>query len=253
MTNPPFSMDDLHALVDRQLPPEQAAALERQLEGDATMAARVAAWRAQREALHGGFDAVLTESIPRRLQQANRRRPRNLLAATAAVGWLALGAIIGWGAHGWRGATNDALTDLPRRAAIAHAVYAPEVRHPVEVSAAEHDHLVAWLSKRLGVRLKVPNLDAQGFRLVGGRLLPGINAGQPVAQFMYQDASGRRLTLYVRSDAQASHDTAFRFAAEQNISVFYWVDGQFGYALSAELERAELLKLAEVIYGKLNR
>ena len=88
---------------------------------------------------------------------------------------------------------------LPVRAARAHLVYAPEVRHPVEVDAKEQDHLVKWLSKRLDIALKVPVLASEGFELLGGRLLPGPEG--PVAQFMYQDASGKRLTLYVLAAA----------------------------------------------------
>ncbi len=49
----------------------------------------------------------------------------------------------------------------------------PEVRHPVEVTAAQQDHLVQWLSKRVGRPLKVPVLAAEGYELVGGRLLSG--------------------------------------------------------------------------------
>ncbi|MDP1651497.1 MAG: anti-sigma factor, partial [Rhodocyclaceae bacterium] len=139
---------------------------------------------------------------------------------------------------------------LARQAALAHAVFSPEVRHPVEVGAAEETHLVAWLSKRLGAELKPPRLSGHGFELVGGRLLPG-DVG-PVAQFMYQDARGQRLTLYVQRDAQDSRETAFRFARENGISVFYWLDGRFGYALSAEMEQPDLLRIATIVYQQLN-
>ncbi len=74
---------------------------------------------------------------------------------------------------------------LARVAAVAHAVYSPEVRHPVEVGADQEAYLVRWLPKRLGANLKVPHLAAQGYPLVGGRLLPGERG--PAAQFMYQD------------------------------------------------------------------
>lgn len=85
-------------------------------------------------------------------------------------------------------------------AAIAHAVFTPEQRHPVEVGAGEQTHLLQWLSRRLGTPLQAPDFSAQGFALVGGRLLPA-GAGEATpparAQFMYQDAPGARLTLYV--------------------------------------------------------
>jgi anti-sigma factor RsiW len=99
--------------------------------------------------------------------------------------------------------------------------------------------------------VRAPRLDGEGMALVGGRLLPGETG--PVAQFMYQCARGRRVTLYVRTEAPDHRETAFRYARENNVRVFYWVDRTFGYALSsADLDRDELLKLANVAYRQLN-
>ena len=108
-----------------------------------------------------------------------------------------------------------------------------------------------WLSKRLGNELKVPLLTQQGFELVGGRLLPGGKG--PVAQFMYQDTSGQRLTLYVSTENTANQDTAFRFAQEGSVNVFYWVDGKFGYALSAGIAKDKLAGIATAVYEQIER
>jgi anti-sigma factor RsiW len=129
-------------------------------------------------------------------------------------------------------------------------VYSPEVRHPVEVGADQETHLVNWLSKRLGAQLKVPHLGSIGYTLVGGRLLPGERG--PVAQFMYQDGKGQRLTLYVRTNPDDTRETAFRFAQENKVGVFYWLDHKLGYALSGEVEKAELLRVATAVYRQLN-
>ena len=137
-----------------------------------------------------------------------------------------------------------------RRAAIAHATYSPEVRHPVEVGADQEQHLVAWLSKRLGVKVRAPKLEEAGLALVGGRLLPGESG--PVAHFMYQTQNGRRLTMYVRAEPSKNRDTAFRYSRENNVSVFYWIDRDCGYALaSADLTREELLRVATLVYKQL--
>jgi anti-sigma factor RsiW len=69
---------------------------------------------------------------------------------------------------------------------------------------------------------------------------------------MYQSESGRRLTLYVRNEPGASAETAFRYAREGRIGVFYWIDRSFGYALSGELEREELYAIASQVYRQLN-
>jgi anti-sigma factor RsiW len=60
------------------------------------------------------------------------------------------------------------------------------------------------------------------------------------------------LTLYVRVNADDSRETAFRFAQEHGVGVFYWLDGKLGYALSGELERNELLRVATAVYRQLN-
>jgi anti-sigma factor RsiW len=39
---------------------------------------------------------------------------------------------------------------------------------------------------------------------------------------------------------------------ERGISVFYWIDGKFGYALSGETDKAELLRVARAVYQQLN-
>ena len=110
---------------------------------------------------------------------------------------------------------------------------------------------MAWLSKRLGAPVRAPKLEAVGYSLVGGRLLPGDNG--PVAHFMYQCNRGTRITLYVRTEAAGNRETAFRYARENNVGVFYWVDRKLGYALSsADISKEDLLKVANAVYQQLN-
>ena len=140
---------------------------------------------------------------------------------------------------------------------MAHAVYAPDARRAVEVDAEHEDQLVAWLSKRMGARMQAPRLHALGYGLVGGRLLPG--ESKPVAQFMYQDGSGSKLTLYASNElpgagvptATPNADTAFSFAQRGALNTFYWVDGEFGYALSAGADRSELARVSAEVYRQL--
>ncbi|MFA9216307.1 MAG: anti-sigma factor [Sphingomonadaceae bacterium] len=140
-------------------------------------------------------------------------------------------------------------TSLAHHAAVAHAVYTPEQKHPVEVAADQQAHLVAWLSKRLGAPLHAPQLETLGYALEGGRLLPGSSG--PVAQFMYRDAHGSRLTLYVSTEQRGLQQSGFRYSQEGALSVFYWIDGPFGYALSGALPRAALGQIANAVYAQL--
>jgi len=251
MTQVPVTEAELHAYIDGLLPSERRAEIEAYLAAHPEDMQRVRAWAEQNQALHAWFDPVLAEALPARVRRsALARRVPPVLRVAAVAAWFALGGVAGWYVHAYNTAKTAEVVAFAHQAVIAHVVYSPEVRHPVEVGADQEAHLVGWLSKRLGASLKVPQLLAVGYQLVGGRLLPG-NQG-PVAQFMFQDGNGQRLTLYVRRGAGNSKETAFRFAQERGVSVFYWIDGKFGYALSSEIDKAELLRIAKVVYQQLN-
>lgn len=247
----PVTEADLQAYVDGVLPETRRAEVEAYLASHPEEAERVAAYRRQNEVLRLQYGPIADEAVPERLRtDALRRRVKYGVRAAAAVAWMALGGVIGWQLQGYLSEQRMESSALARRAAVAHAVYTPEVRRPVEVGADQEVQLVNWLSKRLGTPLKVPQLGDIGYALVGGRLLPGDRG--PVAQFMYQDAKGQRLTLYVRANPDDTRETAFRFAQENNVRVFYWLDRKLGYALSGEIEKAELLRVATAVYRQLN-
>lgn len=242
-----------HALADDRLPESEREALELWLADHAEDAAWVEAVREQNEALRHAYAPCLEAPLPDRLLAAARKPPRRCgwgIRWAAAVGWLVLGVVIGHFIPGSPSSRAPAAPALVREAAVAHAVYVPEVRHPVEVGADQEAHLVQWLSKRLNRPLRVPHLDPLGYALVGGRLLPGDSG--PVAQFMYEESGGQRLTLYVRTETPEGGDTAFRYAREGRYGVFYWVDGKLGYALSGEMPRETLLAVAESVYRQLS-
>lgn len=250
MTRPVVTEEELHAYVEGVLPAARAAEVETYLASRPDEAARVSAYREQIVALHREFDPIVNEPLPYRLQLPRRHWARSLLRYAAVVAWFVLGGVTGWQLHAYLTDQGADAASWPRRAAIAHVVYSPEVRHPVEVGAEQEAHLVAWLSKRLGAPLKVPYLGDQGYQLVGGRLLPGERG--PVAQFMYQEAKGQRLTLYVRVNPDKGGETAFRFAREHGVGVFYWLDHELGYAISGDVEKDELLRLATAVHRQLN-
>lgn len=247
---------DLQAYADGKLPEERRAAVTAWLAAHPDDAERIENYRRIAEELRGTYERVLDEPVPERLERAVR--PARLRRATLIVGWIvlgaALGAAAGWQLHGMRPSAAPAaegVAMLARRAAVAHATYSPEVRHPVEVGADQEAHLVAWLSKRLGTQLRAPKLESVGYSLVGGRLLPGENG--PVAHFMYQCNRGTRVTLYVRSDMASNRSTAFRYALNGNVGVFYWVDSKLGYALSSgDISKEDLLNVANAAYQQLN-
>jgi anti-sigma factor RsiW len=253
--------DLLHAYVDDRLTSDERGAVEAHLAQHPEAAARVRSWAAQNEALHRLFDPVLDERHDLRVDvhaTPAAKRPawwRPVLAMAAA---LLVGVGVGYVARGyWEPDGAPPRQSIARQALLAHAAYLPEVRHPVEVTGREEQHLVAWLSKRLGAQMRAPSLVQAGYQLLGGRLLPASGTAAssdrapPVAWLMYESAQGRRLSLLVRRELPNT-DTAFRFAQEGNTAVFYWVDGPFGYALTGDVGKEELAALARQVYQQLN-
>lgn len=282
----PITEADLHAYVDGQLSAERHAQVQAHLAANPDQAAKAAGYRRIDEDLHALFDPVLQEDIPDRLRDmvaaAPKARPpglgsrlRDRLARVFGAGglggllapawpaggwqpsayaatllWLGLGLSMGLGWQLQGAAPQNTLPPMVKHAAVAYATYASEVVHPVEVRADDEAHLEAWLSRRLGIDLKAAKLDAVGFSLMGGRLLAGTQ--RPVAQFMYEDKIGRRLTLYVKTQESGyDQSVAFRFAREDEVNAFYWIENGTGYVLSGNLGRADLLRVAEAVYAQL--
>jgi anti-sigma factor RsiW len=248
----------LSAWLDGEVESGDNARIQSWLHDNPEDAARVRLWAADRDALRARFSPTLDEPVPEHLTQTvwRRRVGRGAwLQAAAAVMLLAVGAVVGalWRGGSEREPATASVQGFTHRAAVAHAVYAPEERHPVEVSVRDGDgarlreqeqHLARWLTRRLSVPVKLFDLRSEGFELVGGRLLP--DASGPSAQLMYQDAAGQRVTVYLR---KANHEAsaAFRYDRQGDLGTFYWVDGLCGYALVGPQSRERLLALAEAI------
>ena len=253
----PVDDELLSAWVDGELDgqPAERERVEAWLRDHPQEAARVRLWVADRDALRVRMAPLLDEPLPaawRRLVLGDRTLPvgRWRLAAMAA-GLLLTGGLVGaligrqWPAPSATVAQAGAPTaGWVQRAAYAHGVYVPEPRHAVEVKAQE-EHLSRWLTRRIDVPVKLFDLSAHGFELVGGRLLPD-GAGKS-AQLMYQDAQGLRVTVYLRKP-DVPTDATFRYERQGDLGVFYWVESGAGYALVGALPKEQLLALAEAIY-----
>jgi anti-sigma factor RsiW len=261
-STPKITDELLSAYVDGELEAADRERVDAWLQSHPEDRARVQAWQADCAALAALFNPVLDEPAPAALRDTVWRRqgaPRWAMAAAAAGLLLAGGVLGGAGVWQWQAKTHAAqLAQVKQqlaagtaqgwvqRAAFAHSIYTNEPRHAVEVGAQE-EHLSRWLTRRIDIPVKLFDLKAQGFDLVGGRLLP--DGPGKSAQLMYQDAAKRRVTVYLRKPEQGA-DTAFRFEQQGLLGMFYWVEEGAGYALVGDLPRDTLLALAKSIYDQ---
>lgn len=257
--------DDLHAYVDGQLDADARRALEALLVDDPGASARAADWTAQNAALRRAFDPVLHEPLPpamrRTLEKARRGGASGggfapwAMRLAAAAAWVMVGGAVGFGAARWGGVGAPAETSpslsaaLPVEAASAYRVYISERRHVVEVPAAEVDHLTNWLSNKMKTKVRPPDLAPLGWKLLGGRLLASTAAG-PACLFVYENAAGKRVMVYLVSNAN-NEGTTVQFRDRDGVRSLSWLEGPLGYALSGDLDRDSLAPIAAVVREKM--
>ena len=237
----------LSAFVDDELTAAERQALGARLVVDRRAANVVARYRAQRAALRVLCADPAAQAS--RTCVVLRTRASWWHRTALAVGSLAAGAALAGLASviSLPVAPPAAQMAFAEQADLAYVVYAPERRHPVEVTAAREGVLVDWLSKRLNHPLSVPSLREYGYMLLGGRLLPG--AAGPAAQFLYEDGAGARLALYVGPAPQ--REMAIRLLREGDRRTFSWANDHMGYALSGQMAEGQLRKIAVDVCSEL--
>ncbi|MFL9934144.1 anti-sigma factor [Paraburkholderia sp. RL18-103-BIB-C] len=268
--------DDFHAYVDGVLPEYRRETIEFLLHENPAAAVRVDDYFSLNSLLHKRYDPILAEPLPARFRELLQdptpkwfRLPAaNWPRFSALAAMLTLGIGIGFGVqsgmgtggsasgsgtrasslHDVRYSGHDSGDSFVRKAALAHVVYMPEVEIPKTGAGIKDLDFVKWLTSRMGTDVRPPNLEQSGFQLAGGRLLP--DADGSMAQFMYRNAQGERVTLCVSRRKASSNTTAFRLYEDGPVKVFYWIDGQYGYAVSAGIERATLLRLSHDVYAQ---
>lgn len=251
--------EQLCAYLDDELDAATRTKVEQALAQDAQLKAKLASWTTQTIHLRDAFDAELKEPLPGNwLQLARTPAPAAVAqkparASTTAwaerlMRWLpsprfasgfAVAILIGIFVGRDLIPRLDIDGQLVRLASVAHHVYSPDKRQPVEVKG-EDPTLISWISKRLGAKVRAPNLS--GYRFMGGRLLAG--AEEPAAQFMYEEASGKRVTVFIRTEGAAGRSTSPKCGAYRGVSVCYWYAGGVAYALAGEVPEANLSVLA---------
>jgi anti-sigma factor RsiW len=205
MTN--TKVDDvlLVAYVDGEIAPAAARQIEAMMALDESLAERVAMFRRSAGMLKLAFPESEYEDVPPRLLQTIQRhsrkdRMRNWRAVLLPLAASVAGIAIGVGSfmalsHGTREAPVTELANLLSEVGEYHSVFAAESEHLVEVPAARKDHLEAWLSQRVHLPLKAPDLTALKLAFAGGRML--VVNGLPVAQLIYVGDAGQRVALCV--------------------------------------------------------
>lgn len=241
--------NELHQFVDGELSDSRSRVITDYLAGDESLRKKIDSYQEINRKLTDAFNLERLQPSQNRLLliAADRGRIaiRNIAASLLLMG---LGGLLGYSLNNQL-SNSDYVRPIAVEAAFAHTVYVPEVLHPVEVDANQRDHLNAWLSKRLDKPITAPDLRDEGYQLIGGRLLP--DEHRAAAQFMYEDPTGERMTIFIRQAANIP-ETAFLHTENNELGIVYWVDDGLAYALTAAANKTRLSDTAKAVYRLLN-
>lgn len=250
----PVSEEDLHSYVDDRLDPGRRAAVQAYLEAHPETAAQVADYREQRLALRGAFAPAAETPLPpelnlERMIAAHRHKAHRSFAgwrvAASLVLTLTLGAAVGWLGRGLSLPPQTGIAALSREAAENYRVYAADRARPVEIPGARQAVLTQWISNRLRRPVVTPDLTAAGYKPMGGRLVATPHG--PAGLFLYENAQGVRLAVFVRSMGETDRNAAMADNHVNGLDGVAWADDGLGYDLAGPVPSDALRPIANAL------
>jgi anti-sigma factor RsiW len=226
----------LQAALDGELDAAAQAAFERQLADDPDLAADYAR--------HAALQRVLRAKIPRERAPAGLRAKLETMSAPAITkpvqplrrdfmkmaAALAVGLGLGGGATflalGLREPdVVDALITSHRRALLSGT--------PVDIASNDHHNVRPWFDARIAISPPAPDLAAQGFPLVGGRV--DVIGGAPAPALVY------RLGAHVVSvTALPASSSSMHTAGNAGFHALSWRASGFTFWAVSDADRHEL-------------
>lgn len=259
MTSRPIGEDDLHAYIDGVVDGHRRVEIEAFLDSHPNVRTRVTQDIAARDALRAALAPIADEPVPSELDLAHlieRRRGRGWqawtapLQAGAAALLLAIGGAGGWFMHQGQQPPSAGIAALAEEAKQSYAVYAPDMRRPVEIAAADAPLFVQWASRRLDRPVAVPDLSASGYHFLGGRVVPTPHGAAVL--FVYDDGTGKRLTLLSRNMA-IDKDAPMAVEREGAMTTVSWARRGLGFSMVGALDDARLHPIADAARAQLER
>ncbi|WDR01248.1 anti-sigma factor [Devosia algicola] len=252
----PITREMLMAYADGQLSAADATAVKAHLDTNPDDTADVALWQRQRDAIATLYAPAAAEPVPARLKvqrlvaEKSRQRIHTVRWAVAAVVLVGLGLGTGWFGRAYLDRLPSTNDQLIASAIYAHDVFVAEKRHAVEVAAAEQDHLVTWLSNRLATPIGTPDLSAEGFDLVGGRLLPGDQKTGRAAQIMYENAAAERVTVYITA-AVPGEGNIYEHTTRNQTEALFWTNPYITCTVVGALPDAQMKTIGRAVFEQL--
>ncbi|WP_456256524.1 anti-sigma factor family protein [Pseudomonas iridis] len=246
MISMPPSERDLHAYVDHQLSDTDRRVLETWLASHPDEAAQVRGWQQDAQQLRAAMSGALQQPANPALDPAmirlrrQRQSRRHLASAAMLLIAVSVGGFSGWQA---RELTLVRTSALPMTDALqAYRLIAQQGMLPADYKVDGAGDMQRWLDRYFTQVSRLPDLTAAGFEPVSGRLL-STDEG-PAAMVMYEDASGHKVSFYVRPPGPKNTFLPKGSRSDGDLQADYWSGGGYNYAMVSPVDTpaAPLLK-----------
>jgi len=245
----------LTAYCDGELDPVAANEFERRLESDQSLKARYSRLMSLRQAVRAlplaevpsdlqarvqarlNVEALKAEQTKTETERPGTGRPSNVtvlrrrswsfqaLAASAVFGAVISGSVL------------KTIDHFGQEDAVASEVVAGHIRgllapQPFDIASSDRHTVKPWFTSRLPESPQVPDLAAQGFALLGGRV--DVINNRPVATIVYKHAAHTVSLTTLRAGQTVPEQTIAGY------NVRSWSDGNFTYVAVCDLPSADL-------------
>jgi anti-sigma factor RsiW len=228
----------LNAYCDGELAPVSANKFERRLASDPSLQARYTRLLSLRQAVRSVLQVDLPSDLQARIQSrldAERlsnvtvlRQQRWSFQALAAAA--VFGAVIS-------SSVMMTVEQYSQRENVASQVVGGHIRsllapRPFDIASSDRHTVKPWFTDRLPESPQVPDLAAQGFALLGGRV--DVIGNSPVATIVYKHAAHTVSLTTLRAGQTVPEQTIAGY------NVRSWSDGNFSYVAVCDLPSGDL-------------
>jgi anti-sigma factor RsiW len=228
----------LNAYCDGELDPVSASEFERRLASDQPLKARYDRLLSLRQAVRSLPQLDMPAGLQARIQsRLDAERPGNVtVLRQRSWSFQALAAAAVFGAV-VSSAVMMTIERYGQREEVASEVVAGHIRgllapQPFDIASSDRHTVKPWFTARLPESPRVPDLTAQGFALLGGRV--DVIGRDPVATIVYKHAA-HTVSLTTLRPGQSVPEQAIA-----GYNVRSWSDAHFTYIAVSDLPSADL-------------
>jgi anti-sigma factor RsiW len=241
-------VEELHAYVDGELAEPRRGEVERLLEQDQALAAKVAAYRSDKAMLSKLFGGLSHEPLPpawiERIEQRPTSHRRMIFPAMAALAAALVLLIVGSAV-----VKNGSLDG----SVVAQALSArDETVSPSEVvswrAGARLAAAAPILKRALAMNVQAPDLSEMGYALMRIQTYrAALQSGS--VELVYRGPNDRDFTLYIRRSPGKPRFDVFE---QGGLRICVWQDDVISTVMAGHMSAAEMQRLASLAYNGLS-